>query len=162
MHQRRRPHSDCTHISQPEAMDHGNICTELKARAATFKEWETNPYAYKKSRYALRQTIKKAKCQYRTKIESYTSSEVRRMFYLTRQDPDGVWPTPAKFGRCWANCRPMGLPIMSDCDTAWNRTRVCSDASSTEIQCLRPLRHYGALHVAGLANYYRLQRETQP
>ena len=24
------------------------------------------------------------------------------------------------------------------CDTAWSRTRVCSDASSTEMQCLRP------------------------
>uniref|UniRef100_A0A673X589 Odorant receptor 131-2-like n=1 Tax=Salmo trutta TaxID=8032 RepID=A0A673X589_SALTR len=25
--------------------------------------------------------------------------------------------------------------------TAWNQTRVCGDASSTEMQCLRPLRH---------------------
>ena len=31
--------------------------------------------------------------------------------------------------------RPMGLPITAGCDTAWNRTRVCSDASSTEMQC---------------------------
>ena len=31
-----------------------NIHTELKARAATFKEWETNLDSYKKSRYALR------------------------------------------------------------------------------------------------------------
>ena len=23
--------------------------------------------------------------------------------------------------------RPMGLPITAGCDTAWNRTRVCSD-----------------------------------
>ena len=38
----------------------------------------------------------------------------------------------------------MGLPIMAGCDTAWNQTRVCSDASSTEMQCLRPLRHSGA------------------
>jgi hypothetical protein len=34
--------------------------------------------------------------------------------------------------------RPMGLPITADCDTAWNRTRVCSDTSNTEMQCLRP------------------------
>ena len=27
---------------------------------------------------------------------------------------------------------------------AWNQTRVCSDAWSTEMQCLRPLRHFGA------------------
>jgi hypothetical protein len=32
----------------------GNIRIELKARAATFKERETNLDAYKKSRYALR------------------------------------------------------------------------------------------------------------
>jgi hypothetical protein len=35
--------------------------------------------------------------------------------------------------------RPMGLPIMASCDTAWNQTRVCSDTSSTEMQCIRPL-----------------------
>ena len=38
----------------------------------------------------------------------------------------------------------MGLAIMAGCDTAWKRTSVCSDASSTEIQSLRPLRHSGA------------------
>ena len=35
----------------------GNICNELMARAATFKERDTNPDAYKKSRHALRRTI---------------------------------------------------------------------------------------------------------
>ena len=45
---------------------------------------------------------------------------------------------------------PMGLPIMAGCDSAWNRTRVCSDASSTELQCLRPLLHSGALPTAGV------------
>jgi hypothetical protein len=39
----------------------GNICTELKARASAFKEWDTNLYTYKKPRYALRRTIKQAK-----------------------------------------------------------------------------------------------------
>jgi hypothetical protein len=38
----------------------GNIRIELKARAAAFKERETNPDAYKKSCYALRRTIKQA------------------------------------------------------------------------------------------------------
>ena len=58
----------------------GNICTELKAGAAAFKERDTNPDAYKKSRYALRRTIKQVKCQYRTKIESYyTGSEARQI-----------------------------------------------------------------------------------
>ena len=32
----------------------GNIHIELKGRAAAFKERETDPEAYKKSRYALR------------------------------------------------------------------------------------------------------------
>jgi hypothetical protein len=31
----------------------GNILTELKGRAATFKERDSNPEAYKKSRYVL-------------------------------------------------------------------------------------------------------------
>ena len=42
----------------------GNICTELKGRAATSKVWDSNPEAYKKSCYALRRTIKQAKHQY--------------------------------------------------------------------------------------------------
>ena len=41
--------------------------------------------------------------------------------------------------------RPMGLPITAGCDTAWNRTRVCSDAPSTDMQCFIPLPHSGAL-----------------
>ena len=41
-------------IPQPEAMGiTGSIRTELKARAAAFKEQDSNPEAYKKSRYAL-------------------------------------------------------------------------------------------------------------
>ena len=57
----------------------GNIHIELKARAAVFKERDSNPEAYKNSRYALRRTIKQAKRQYRTKIESYnTGSDARR------------------------------------------------------------------------------------
>jgi hypothetical protein len=56
----------------------GSILIERKARAAAFKQRHSNPEAYKKSRYALRQTIKQAKSQYRTKIELYyTSSDAR-------------------------------------------------------------------------------------
>ena len=36
-------------------------------------------------------------------------------------------------------------PITAGCDTSWNRTRVCSEASSTDIKCLRSLCHSGAL-----------------
>ena len=59
----------------------GNIRIELKARAAAFKEGDTNPDAYRKSHYALRRTIKQGKHQYRIKIESYyTSSDARQMW----------------------------------------------------------------------------------
>ncbi|KAM9433498.1 uncharacterized protein ACWYII_017131 [Salvelinus alpinus] len=62
-------------------MDYRQHRTELKARAAAFKEQDSNPEAYKKSRYALRRTIKQAKPQYRTKIESYyNGSNARRMW----------------------------------------------------------------------------------
>ena len=59
----------------------GNIRTELKARAVAFMERDSNPEAYKKACYALRRTIKQAKCQYRTKIESYyTGSDASQMW----------------------------------------------------------------------------------
>jgi hypothetical protein len=47
-----------SYIPQPET---GNICTELKGRAAAFKQRDSNPDAYKKSRYSLRRIIKQAK-----------------------------------------------------------------------------------------------------
>ena len=54
-----------------------NLRTELKTRAAAFKERDCNLEAYKKS--VLRWTIKQAKGQYRTKIEMYcTGSDARR------------------------------------------------------------------------------------
>ena len=57
----------------------GNI-HKLKARAAAFKEWDTNPDAYKKSRYALRRSIKQAKRQHRSEIESYyTGSDAHKI-----------------------------------------------------------------------------------
>ena len=64
-----------------------NIRTELKGRAAAFKERDSNPEAYKKtcyampSCYALRRTIKQEKRQYRTNIESYyTCSDARQIW----------------------------------------------------------------------------------
>ena len=41
--------------------------------------------------------------------------------------------------------RPRGLPIKAGCDTARDQTWVCNNASSTVMQCLRPLRHSGGL-----------------
>jgi hypothetical protein len=59
----------------------GNIHTEMKDRAAAFNVRDSNPKAYKKSRYASRRTIKQAKRQYRTKIESYyTGPDARQMW----------------------------------------------------------------------------------
>ena len=70
----------------------GNIRIKLKARAATFKEWETSPDAFKKSRYALRQTIKQAMHQYRIKIESYyTGSDARWMGLGLKTITDYKW-----------------------------------------------------------------------
>ena len=40
----------CTYPNQKPCIT-GSIRTELKARAVTFKEWDSNPEAYKKSHY---------------------------------------------------------------------------------------------------------------
>jgi hypothetical protein len=51
--------------------------------------------------------------------------------------PGQTLPEP---GQSWANFVPRyGTP--DHCDTARDQTMVCSDASSTEMQCFRPLRH---------------------
>jgi hypothetical protein len=64
------------------------------------------------------------------------------LLYLTRQVNDGLpRPNPDDAGPIM--CRSMGLPITSGCDTAWIRTRDCSDVSCTKMQWLRPLRHSG-------------------
>jgi hypothetical protein len=52
--------------------------------------------------------------------------------------------TSIELGKSAKNKTSMGIPITASCDTAWNRTRVSSDASSTEMQCLIMLRHSGA------------------
>jgi hypothetical protein len=49
----------CTYPNQKPWIT-GNIRTELKGRAAAFKERDSNPETYKKSRYALQRTIKQA------------------------------------------------------------------------------------------------------
>ena len=59
----------------------GKIHTKLNARAAAFKERDTNPDNDRKSRYALRQTIKHAKRQFWTKLQSYH----------TGSDPCWMW-----------------------------------------------------------------------
>ena len=53
----------------------GSICTELKGRAAAFKERGSHPEVYKKSRYSLCQTIKWAKHE-----SQYNGSDTRRMW----------------------------------------------------------------------------------
>ena len=65
-------------IPHPEWIT-GNVRTELKARAAAFKEQDANPDAYKNSCYDLRAI--KQQSVYRTKIESYyTDSDARLMW----------------------------------------------------------------------------------
>jgi hypothetical protein len=74
------PTVDRTYLSQPDAMDYRQHPHRAKG-TATFKEWDTNPDAYKKFCYALRRTIKQAKRQYRFKIEYYcTGSDAHRMW----------------------------------------------------------------------------------
>ena len=70
----------CTYPNQKPWIT-GNIRTELNGRAAAFKVQDSNLESYNKSRYGLRRTIKQAKHQYRTKIESHnTGSNARRMW----------------------------------------------------------------------------------
>ena len=91
MHQRHRPHNLSTYPNQKPWVT-GNICTEIKARVTAFKERETNPDAYKKCRYTLWLTIKQAKHQYRTKIESYyTGSDTHRMWQGLQTITDYKW-----------------------------------------------------------------------
>jgi hypothetical protein len=76
----------------------GNIRTELKAWATAFKEWNSNLEPYKKSSYAIRWTIKQAKRQYRTKIESYfTGSDASQMWQgltVWSRSPQPMWVRP--------------------------------------------------------------------
>ena len=65
-----------------------------------------------------------------------------------RWDKDKPSPNPDDAGPIVL--RRMGLPVTAGCDTAWDQTWVCSDASSTAMQYLRPLRptggNYDILH----------------
>ncbi|XP_029509957.2 uncharacterized protein LOC115124662 [Oncorhynchus nerka] len=63
-----------------------------KWKSPAFKEQDSNPEAYEKSRYALRRTIKQAKCQHRTKSESYyTGSGAHRMeIEIERRNSDPI------------------------------------------------------------------------
>jgi hypothetical protein len=50
-------------------------------------------------------------------------------------------------GRHWANCAlPYGTPNRCRCDTAWIRTKDCSGASCTEMQCLKTAVPLGELN----------------
>jgi hypothetical protein len=70
----------CTYPNQKPWIT-GNICTELKGRAVAFKKQDSSTEAFKKSAMPSDLTTKKAKHQYRTKIESYyTGSDARRMW----------------------------------------------------------------------------------
>ena len=84
----------------------GNIRSELKARAAAFKEQDSNPEASKKWCYALQRTIKQAKHQYRTKIESYYACSNANWMWQGLQtitDYKGKpshWREPTRWAKC--------------------------------------------------------------
>ena len=74
---------------------------------------------------------------------------------------DLPWPNPNPGDAGPIVCCPMGLPNTADYNTAWKRTSVCSDASSTEMQRLRLLRHSGASCIQMLGKHtsiYQSQR----
>ena len=103
----------------------GSIRTELKARAAAFKERASNLEAYKKSCHALRQTIKQANRQYRTKIEScYTGSDARRMW----QGLQTITDYKGKHRR--------ELPSYTSLPDELNYFYACFEANNTE-PCMR-------------------------
>ena len=77
-------------------------------------------------------------------ITFYLTSQLRTNSYLQWQ-PTPAKPSPKPDDTGPILRRPMGLPITAGCDTAWDWTRVCSEASSTEMQCFRTLLHLGAL-----------------
>jgi hypothetical protein len=74
----------------------GNIRTELKARAAAFKEWDTNLTAYKKSCYALSRTIKQEKMLVRC-------SRAGKLLRTTKGKPDASCPVslPDELNASW-------------------------------------------------------------
>jgi hypothetical protein len=98
-----------------------NICTELKGRAAAFKERDSNPEAYKKSCSALRRSIKQAERQYRTKIESYyTGSNAFRMW-------QGLHTIPVYKGK-----HSRELPSDTSLPDELNYFNACFKQSNTE------------------------------
>ncbi|KAM9404055.1 uncharacterized protein ACWYII_028103 [Salvelinus alpinus] len=103
----------------------GNIHTELKGRAAAFKEKDSNPEAYQKSRYSRRRTIKQAKRQYWTKIESYyTGSDACRMW----QGMQTITDYKGKHSR--------ELPSDTSIPDELNNFYACFEASNIET-CMR-------------------------
>ena len=56
----------------------------------------------------------------------------------------------------------MGLTVMAGSDTAWDRTRVCSDALNIVLQCLRPLLHFLHLKMAFLFNIFNIKLKLPP
>ena len=55
-----------------------------------------------------------------------------------------------------------GLPITAGCDTARDQTRVCSDTSSTEMQCLKLLHHLPEGCLCALCMYGMLALPSVP
>ena len=130
----------------------GSTRTKLKARAATFKEWDSNPEADKKSHYALRRTIKQAKREYRNKIGSYyTGSD--RLQYTFRQvsihkaaGPDGlpgcVLQTCAdQLANVFTDILNMSL-IESVIPTCFKQTTIVPVPKNTKVTCLTQIKFY--------------------
>ena len=106
----------------------GNIRTGLKARTAAFKVRDSNPEVYKKSRYALRRTIKQAKRQYRTKIKSHYTGSNARWMWQSLQTTKGSTAYKGKHSR--------ELPSDTSLPDELNYFYACFKANNTET-CMR-------------------------
>ena len=78
------------------------------------------------------------------RVHGRLMTDIRHIFYLIRQVSSEQILIYNEGNTGPIVRRSMGLPITASRDTTWNRTRVFSDTSSTEMQCLRPLHHSGA------------------
>ena len=88
-------------------------------------------------------TLTRVLLNYITPILFNDASQLRTNSYLKWRHTPLANPSPKPDDAGPIVRRPMGLLITSGCDTAWEQTRVCSDASSTVMQCLWPLCHTG-------------------
>ena len=96
-----------------------NICPKLNARAATFKERDSNPEAYKKCRYALWRTIEN---------RQIVNTELR----LNAVNKSMRWPA----GKClhWY-FQPLPDPVCNTVPTCFKQTTIVPVPKKVKVTC---------------------------